>query len=212
MRMFNPKALLLLFALAPITAMADDALAHQRIVALFDNLKTLQAEFSQTVLDSELNVVRETSGTLQLSRPGKFRWEYAAPFAQIIVADGLNLWTYDPDLEQATVKPLENSLASSPAAVFTGDAPLDENFTVREMGQAGVLYWVALIPKVHDGDFESIRIGLENNQLATMELRDSLGQITRIIFRNVVRNPSLAPETFVFTPPTGADVIGEAVQ
>lgn len=208
--------LVLFLGLFSLNAVASDADARQRLQSLLDDIHSLRAEFSQTVLDAELSPVQETQGSLWLRRSGgetsdglgKFRWEYEIPYAQTIVADGENLWTYDPELEQATVKPMAATLASSPAAILTGDAPLDESFTVKEIGQSGELYWIELRPTVQDTDFEHMRVALDGDQLDTMELRDNLGQTTRIRFENVERNKDIPDERFRFTLPASADLIG----
>lgn len=197
------------FLLVAPLAVADDAEATQRLEAVMSGLDTLKAEFSQTVLDANLEPVRESTGSLLLDRPGKFRWNYRAPFEQVIVADGVNLWTYDPELEQATVKPLQETLASSPASLLTGSKPISEEFTVKEIGPAGELYWIELQPRVQDTDFQQVRVALADGELATMELVDNLGQTTRIRFDDIERNVDIEAATFNFDPPEGTDVIGE---
>ena len=206
-------ASLLLGAGASMPALADDAEARARLQDLLADIKTLEADFSQTVLDEELLPVQESSGRFLLKRgsgeAGKFRWDYTSPFRQTIVADGTNVWTYDPDLEQATVKGMSTALASSPAAVLTGSEPLDENFSVKEIGEAGKLYWIELRPHVRDTDFEVLRLALDGDTLDTMELKDALGQTTRIRFTDVARNAAIDPAAFKFVLPEGADLIGE---
>lgn len=194
------------------SAFADDAQAVKELQALLADLKTLQADFTQTVLNDELEPVRESSGTFKLERPGKFRWDYTTPFEQTIVGDGVNLWTYDPELEQTTVKPMQETLASSPASLLTGTSPVEDDFIVREIGRSGDLYWIELVPRVQDTDFERVRVAIamgEENRLDTMELLDNLGQLTRIRFENVQRNAAIDESAFDFTPPENADVIGE---
>jgi outer membrane lipoprotein carrier protein len=203
----------LLLLVAP--AQADDAQAVKELKALLGGLETLQADFTQTVLNDELEPVRESSGTFKLERSGhgRFRWDYTAPFEQTIVADGANLWTYDPELEQATVKPMQETLASSPASLLTGTTPVEKDFAVREIGRTGDLYWIELTPRVQDTDFERVRVAIAidegGNELDTMELLDNLGQLTRIRFENVRRNAVINASVFAFTPPENADVIGE---
>lgn len=197
----------LLFAAPAIHA--DDAQALQRLESVMDGLETLRAEFTQTVLDDDLETVRESRGELLLQRPGRFRWDYRAPFRQTIVADGVNLWTHDPELEQATVKPLEETLASSPASLLTGTKPVGEEFDVSEIGMAGELFWIGLDPRVQDTDFQEVRVALHGGELDTMELVDNLGQTTRIRFIELERDIEIPAGAFDFEPPEGTDVIGE---
>lgn len=209
------RLLLPLLLLLPLHVYADDGRALAALQDFVDGLETLQADFTQTVLNDELEPVRESVGTFKLDRPGRFRWDYTAPFEQVIVGDGENLWTYDPELEQVTVKPMQETLASSPASLLTGTAPIEDEFNVREIGASGELYWIGLTPRVADTDFERVRVALRitdsGGQLDTMELLDNLGQTTRIRFENVKRNAPIDASAFEFTPPEGADVIGQPV-
>lgn len=198
----------ILFAVLPAGAAEAPEDGIALLKSFLNDVKTFKADFTQTVLDAQLAVTESSQGTLLLARSGKFRWDYIKPYEQIIVADGKNLWIYDKLLEQVTVKPLSSSLASSPAMLLSGVGSLEDSFELQDMGQQGELVWVKLIPRVQDSDFEAVRVGFENSQVAIMELTDKLGQTTRIEFNNVQRNPALPADAFVFTPPEGADVIG----
>lgn len=205
---------ILALLLAGMSVHADDAQALKELKAVLSGLETLQADFTQTVLNDELEPVRESRGAFKLERAepgemGKFRWDYVTPFKQVIVADGTNLWTYDPELEQATVKPMRSTLASSPASLLTGTSPVEESFRVREIGRSGELYWMELEPIVQDTDFQRVRVALNDGELDTMELHDNLGQTTRIRFENIRRNRPIDSASFQFEPPESADVIGE---
>lgn len=217
---FIKRSLLLLVFLFSTSASADDRQAVNALQDFLQGLDTLQADFTQTVLNDQLETVRESVGTFKLQRPhggepGKFRWDYTAPFEQVIVGDGVNLWTWDPELEQATVKPMQETLASSPASLLIGNAPIEEAFEVREIGASGELYWIGLTPRVRDTDFESVRVALRETGsgmvLDTMELLDNLGQVTRIRFEHLERNAPIPAGAFDFTPPENADLIGEPV-
>lgn len=194
-----------------VTAQAAPESGLDRIRAFMHGIKTLKADFSQSVLDAQLSVTQESSGTFWLARPDRFRWDYAAPNAQIIVSDGANMWLYDPELEQVTVKPLDKTLASSPAMLLSGKESIEQGFNVKDVGEQGALYWVTLTPKVKDTDFETVRLAFKGEELQLMELKDKLGQTTRIRFSNIEHNPEIPDAKFQFTPPEGADVIGKPV-
>ncbi|HET7922855.1 MAG TPA: outer membrane lipoprotein chaperone LolA [Gammaproteobacteria bacterium] len=170
---------------------------------------SLTAEFSQTVMDTNRRTVKQSSGTLAIKRPNRFRWDYAAPNREIIVADGARVWIYDVELQQVTVKPLDGTLAASPAVLLSGSNDVSRNFKVKDLGNKEGVAWVGLIPKVQDTDFEQVRLGFSKGTLAVMELKDALGNLTRITFTHVVPNPKLSDDRFHFTPPPGADVIGD---
>ncbi len=182
--------------------------AMDRLNAFTDNLRSFAAEFEQTRYDEEQQPIRESSGMAYLQRPGKFRWTYEEPFKQVIVADGERLWIYDVDLDQVTVRDAEQALATAPIMLLSGEAPLDEQFDMRDLGEREGLHWVELQPKVSDTDFDRVFLGLDDDGLRVMELRDRFDQATQIRFSSVRMNPELDAERFRFEPPEGVDVIG----
>jgi len=181
-----------------------------RMQQFLRDVKSLKADFSQVVLDAKGKQVKQSTGTLVIRRPDHFRWDYAKPNAETIVADGKRLWLYDVELQQVTVKPLDKTLATSPAVLLSGSNDAEKSFTVTEQGETDGLAWVQLTPKVKDSDFDSVRLGFKGEDVSVMELKDNLGNTTRISFDHIQRNPPVDDAAFRFTPPPGADVIGDA--
>ena len=182
--------------------------AEQRLKTALKNMDNLSAEFKQTLLDEDKNVVQQSSGTLALQRPGKFAWIYTEPFEQRIIADGSELWVYDVELDQVTVKPMDASISNAPIMILMKESDVTQQFKVIEVGQRKFLYWIELEPQAKDLEYQRIFIGLEDGNLRAMELQDQFGQSTQIVFDNlrvgVVHNPA----TFKFVPPDGVDVYG----
>ena len=196
-----------IFCLTSLPAYADSGTA--RLHAFLQDVKSLKADFTQVVLDSNQKQVKQSTGTLIIKRPDRFRWDYAKPNEEIIVADGKRLWLYDVQLQQITVKPLNDTLAASPAVLLAGSNDVDKSFTVTEYGEKDGLAWVVLTPKVKDSDFDSIKLGFKGDDISVMELKDNLGNTTRITLDKIQRNPVVNDDSFKFIPPPGADVIGE---
>jgi outer membrane lipoprotein carrier protein len=146
---------------------------------------------------------------MMISRPGKFRWQIEKPYEQLLVGDGDKVWIYDPDLRQVTVKKFDAALGSTPAALLVGGNTLDRNFTLREAGEREGLEWLEATPKGGDSGFEKLQLGFAGNELKAMDLFDSFGQTTSLLFARIERNGPIAPTLFRFTPPAGVDVIGE---
>ena len=146
---------------------------------------------------------------LAFSRPGKFRWTYVKPYAQLIVGDGSKVWIYDEDLKQVTVKKLDQALGSTPAALLAGNNEAMRAFNLSDQGAKGGLEWLEALPRDKEGNFERIRMGFGSSGLEVMELLDSFGQTTVLKFTSLQRNPRLDPGLFRFSPPKGADVIGD---
>jgi outer membrane lipoprotein carrier protein len=160
------------------------------------------------VLDEALNTIQESSGTLWIERPNKFRWDYDVPFKQQIVSDGKTIWVYDKELQQVTVRALTGGLGDTPAVLLAGRGRLEEKFTIKSLDKQGSLAWAQLIPKSKDGGFEDIRLGFEQGQLRILEMIDGFGQTTRVTLRDAKENLRIEASTFIFIPPKGVDVVG----
>ena len=194
-------------------ALALPMIAHaggvERLKAFIAGAKTAEADFTQTVADKSGRVTQQASGKMAFARPGKFRWDYSAPYEQVIVGDGVKLWLYDVDLEQVTVKSLGDVIAGTPAALLAGDDSIEKYFSLKNAGETGGLEWLEATPTTRDTTFERIRMGFKGDVLVQMELYDFFGQRTTLKLSRFVRNPSIPPSRFTFTPPKGADVISD---
>ncbi|OGI37958.1 MAG: outer membrane lipoprotein carrier protein LolA [Candidatus Muproteobacteria bacterium RBG_16_62_13] len=202
-------SLSLLVSIPALTVAALERPATDSLRHFFTNVRSFTARFNQVVLDEGLNVIQETNGTLFLERPNKFRWDYDAPFKQVIVADGQKIWIYDAELQQVTVRELRGGLADTPAVLLAGKGRIEDTFTLKNLGTQGKLQWVQLLPKRKDGGFEAIRIGFENGHMRTLEMVDGFGQTTRVTLSQQKENPALEAGRFQFKPPKGVDVVGE---
>lgn len=189
---------------APVAKNGTDSLRH-----FFSAVQTFNARFRQVVLDEALNTIQESSGTLWIERPDRFRWDYDSPFKQQIVGDGKKIWVYDQELEQVTVRPLTGGLGYTPAVLLAGRGRLEDSFTVKSLGTQGHLDWAELVPKSKDGGFESIRIGFEQGKLRVLEMVDGFGNTTRVTLMASKENPKIGAEKFRFIAPKGVDVVGE---
>jgi chaperone LolA len=204
-------AALLLALCANLTFAANDVAAgRQKVESFLQGLQSLQAQFKQTLTDRNGQALEQASGTLAISRPDRFRWDYRDPNEQLIVADGSRIWLYDADLQQVTVRKLDDTLSATPAMLLSGQGNLQDNFNVMQASQDGGVFWVRMEPKRDDTDFKWVRLGFDGAVLKFMELADKLGQTTHLEFAQVERNPALDPSRFTFTVPPGADVIGDA--
>ncbi|MGH8496424.1 MAG: outer membrane lipoprotein chaperone LolA, partial [Gammaproteobacteria bacterium] len=198
--------------LTAVAAMASDISPETgmaRVQAFLDEVDTLRAHFRQTVEDAEGRLVQSSSGVLTIARPDRFRWDYAEPYEQLVLADGERLWLYDADLEQVTVRELDASLASTPAMLLSGGGRVSDAFRAGEvLAPGGEALSVELVPLDENSDFQSVTVHFEGEKLVRMTLEDALGQSTRIAFSDIERNVPLGDATFAFEPPEGVDVIG----
>jgi outer membrane lipoprotein carrier protein len=187
-------------------APADDGAT--RLERLLGGLQSFEADFTQQLTDKAGRTLDESSGKLAIQRPNRFRWDYSAPTEQVIVADGTRIWLYDPDLEQVTVRRLDDTLSATPAMLLSGEGKLQDNFKVTRSKREGAVEWVTLEPLRSDTDFKSVTLGFVGSELRHMQLADKLNQTTALEFANIQSNKPLDPQRFIFQPPPGADVIG----
>jgi outer membrane lipoprotein carrier protein len=194
--------LALLFAAGAVRADAVDALRE-----FTRDAKTGRAAFTQVVTSPDGAKKKSSSGSFEFSRPNRFRFAYAKPYEQVIVADGETLHLFDKDLNQVTVKKLAGAIPASPASILFGSNQFEKDFEVRDGGMRDELEWIVATPRAKDTPFEKIEIGFRDGLPAAMQLVDSFGQTSQLRFSKVERNPVVDAQTFRFTPPPGADVL-----
>lgn len=187
-----------------LPATAADAMATLR--QFVTTVQSGQGSFTQTVTSPDGKKVRKSSGTIEFQRPDRFRFAYKPPVQQLIVGDGRQVWLYDADLDQVTVRPMSNAIGATPAALLSG-GNLDKDFALKNLPDAEGLQWVEALPKARDGQFQWVRIGWRSGQLAALEILDGFGQKSRLDFEGFNARAVMAPERFQFTPPKGADVL-----
>lgn len=208
-RKLRPSALLVPLFLCVATAANADAVDRLRV--FLETTKLMRADFSQTVMPKSGRKPQFSSGSMAIARPHKFRWQIEKPYPQLIVGDGEKVWLHDPELNQVTVKTQGTALAGSPAALLAGEgvAALEKSFALKDVGERDGLEWLEAVPKSADSGFEKVRIGFAGGELRAMELTDSFGQQTSLVFSKIEKNPPLSASHFRFVPPKGADVLGD---
>ena len=185
--------------------------ARDDLTAFTKGLKGLDGQFSQQVFDANGKRKESSTGRVAMSAPRLFRWEYVKPYPQLIVADGKNVWVYDPDLQQVTKRAQGAEEQNSPLAALIDPSRLEKDFLVTEAGSEAGLEWLQLTPRnPNDASFASARLGFGKAGLAKMQVVDSLGQRTLFAFSGWKRNPSFSKSTFRYTPPKGVDVVGDS--
>lgn len=197
----------LLGAAAARADAATDAAALATVEKAIAALDSVRAEFMQDLVDGNGKTLEHAVGTLYLKKPGRFRWDYSEP-KQLIVSDGETLWLYDPELAQATVRKVKDTLSQTPAMLLAGESRVGDGFAVSAAGRDAGLDWVRLVPKRNDTDFKELRLGFDRGALKRMEFDNKLNQRTRVELTRIERNAKLAESLFHFSAPPGVDVIG----
>lgn len=193
-------------AVLSLAAFAAQADAVDRLREFVRDARSGRATFTQTVTPADGSRAKVSSGTFEFSRPDRFRFDYLKPYPQSIVADGQKVWMHDPDLNQVTVRKVDQALGATPAALLAGNT-LERDFTLSAQPARDGLDWARATPKAADGGFQWMAVGFRGAQLASVEILDRFGQRTRLVLDTMTPNAALAPERFRFVPPAGADVL-----
>ena len=188
-----------------------DEVGEKLVSDFITEVITMQGRFEQSLVDAAGVVVERSSGTLEIERPGRFHWAYSEPYEQLLVADGLNIWSYDVDLAQVTVKPQAEALANTPALLLGGSGEALSQFRFDgSMVESGTT-WVRMIPIDTASGFERMELGFSDGQLSRMVFFDNLDQKTLVALYDVTTNEPIDSERFVFTVPGDADLVGVPV-
>lgn len=216
----TPRAIVAAAATATMAALAGAhvALAEEgaeqgrHLVETFvADVESMSGRFEQKMVDATDTVTETSSGTFEILRPGRFRWAYEEPYEQVLVADGDNVWNYDVDLEQVTVKPQGEVLGGTPAALLGGSRDVLEGFDVKGSFSDRGTVWVRLEPRTQDTSFETVELGFTDGVLTRMILSDDLEQTTLVALHDVQVNADVDPSRFRFSPPEHVDVVGRPV-
>ncbi len=195
-----------------VTVFADDVSAPDSGRSLVNeflaDVVTLSSRFEQTLIDANGEVLEISSGTLEINRPGQFRWAFDEPYEQWLIADGLNIWSYDVDLAQATVKPQAEALANTPGQLLGGSVEAMNEFEFDGVVEEDGLTWVRMRPVDTDSGFSRLELAFSDRTLARMVFFDNLEQTTMVSLTDVVVNQAIDPAHFKFEVPQGVDVVG----
>lgn len=185
-----------------------DELGEKLVRDFLTNITTLEGRFEQSLIDAEGAIVETNSGTLEIERPGRFRWSYTYPYEQWLVADGLNIWSYDVDLQQVTVKPQAQALANTPAVLLGGAEDALEQFGFAGTTIESITTWVRLDPIDQDSGFKRVELGFVDGELERMVFFDHLEQTTLVALYDVIVNQPIESARFEFVVPDDVDVVG----
>jgi len=209
--------LLTCFAILALSAVsvADDH-KQPNAESLLDDIRkdltALNAQFVQYEVDANDNVSEKLKGFVWLKSPNKFKWEYSEPAPQLILANGELVWIYDEDLEQVTIKQQQNS--QNPIYVLLNKQDTEDNFELKLLDKAEGYQegenWIEMTPKKPGEDIKVVWLGIQNNDLRVIKLKNQMDNIVIFEFDKIIKNPDLAEDFFTFDIPEGIDVIRDS--
>jgi outer membrane lipoprotein carrier protein len=181
--------------------------ASAQLKSFVATVKSATGFFAQVTSGGQGRAESKQSGSFAFERSGKFNWNVEQPHPQRIVADGKNVFQYDPDLGQVTVRKLDKVIDTSPAAILFGSSGLEQRFELTTLAERDGLQWLRAKPRNADAGFSQVEIGLHDNLPVRIELLDAFGQTTQIHLWGIQSNPVLDAAEFVFTPPEGVEIV-----
>ncbi len=194
--------------LQTLTVQAASVAEIAQLRKLLAPVQTMAGDFEQRITDAEGGTVQSSQGHFLMQKPGMLRWETMAPYSQLLVANGEKLWLYDPDLEQVTIKKVDQTIQQTPAAIISGDVEqLQKTYKISLVSSSANEEIYRFVPQAAKGEFESLLLVFKGATLSTLEVHDSLGQTTAINFTQIHINPMITADMFVFIPPPNTDVL-----
>lgn len=175
------------------------------------NMKQFRAEFAQTVVDAQQNVVHEAQGTLTMTRPNKLRWETTFPDETLLVADGDAVWNVDTFVEQVTVLSQDNAIKDNPIVLLTStDEATWSKFSISQMNDGvptntsaseinndTVMQSYQITPKEEGGQIVTLTLSFnQDNELASLNMLDAQQQVSTLVFNNIETRFPIPADTF----------------
>ncbi len=174
------------------------------VQARYDKLKSMEANFTQTLLHKESGTKEERSGVLYFAKPLRVRWETRTPAPELLVVTPEVIWNVFPDENVAYKYP--SALAEDSRGivrVVTGQTKLTQDFTIEREGTDKGLVKLRLYPKEPSQSLTEAVLWVEQSTglIKRVLLIDFYNNQNDISFTSQKLDPVLAPDVFAFTPP-----------
>ena len=165
-------------------------------------ISTLKANFTQTVTDINNKEIQKGSGVFALAYPNQFYWHLTEPDESLIVADGRDVWIYNPFAEEVSVMDLNQAINASPIALLVHrDEETWSKYTVTN--EEGCF---SISPKSIDAGVESVDVCFEGNTLTQMVLQDQQGNVSQFMLSDQTAISDDELSMFKFTVPDDVDI------
>jgi outer membrane lipoprotein carrier protein len=168
------------------------------------------ADFRQETEVKTLNRKLKASGKLYFKRPGKMLWRYEEPKGQFVLADGKNLYFYQPEQNQVIKSPLKNAFRSDiPLSFLLGLGNLKKDFNATLKGTEENQYVLRFEPKGELGGFSEVlvAVGRSTSDIDWVSVRDAAANVTTIRFSGMRKGVGVQESLFRFQVPDGVDIV-----
>ncbi len=188
--------------------MAYGASLEENIQKKYLGISSIKTSFEQTLTHKESGSVQKRKGQLLFSKPFHVRWETKNPYPELLLITDSVVWNYLPDEEVAYKYTPDIVEGSRPLVqVITGQAQLNKDFAVKNLGKDGSYTKLQLYPHDPSPDMVEAFLWVDKDLLIRKaSIIDFYGNSNMLHFTQVEVNASLPAQTFNFTPPKGVDV------
>jgi outer membrane lipoprotein carrier protein len=198
-------ALALMGVLACMPVYAETA--REQLRTFVTQVQSASGDFVQYTVGPQGQTKPPQQGRILFMRPGRYKWDVVKPYEEQIVSNGREIFQFDPDLNQVSVRNVDQAIGGSPAAILFGSGSLEQSFDVMAQPNKESLVWLRAKPKLPDAGFIYVDLGFKDGIPHRIILLDAFGQITHVELSALVRNPGLSTSNFDFVAPQGADVV-----
>ncbi len=205
-------ACFLLSAPSLLSAQPDVHAIADKVDQRYNHMQTLEAQFAETY--SGAGMTRKESGTLELKKPGRMRWDYDEPRPKMFLTDGSTAWFYVPGEKQVRrtpVKQIED--LRSPLRYLLGKTKLEKEFVGLAIASdakplnAGDIV-LRGVPKGMEERVSQTLLEVTPEGLITRIVVEELdGSVTEFRFLQQKENVQIADARFKFVPPAGVEVV-----
>ena len=204
--------LFLLIAVFSLSAQPDVHAIADKVDQRYNHMQTLEAQFAETY--SGVGMTRKESGTLELKKPGRMRWDYDEPRPKMFLTDGSTAWFYVPgerQVRRAPVKQIED--LRSPLRYLLGKSKLEKEFvglaiaTDAKPVNPGDIVLRGVPKGMQERVSETLLEVTPEGLITRIVVEEMDGSVTEFRFLQQKENVQIADQRFRFTPPPGVEVV-----
>jgi outer membrane lipoprotein carrier protein len=179
-----------------------------KVQAFYKQTRDLKGKFKQVFTDTLYNRERTSYGYLYVKKPGMMRWNYVKPEAKAFIADGKELWVYEPEDKQAFRNPLSTQNLSTGLTFLLGTGDLGKEFEAayskEKLGSPDDLV-ITLTPRKPTAQYRYITLVVAPKTFSVAEsMVVAKNTKNHLIFTDLEVNTRIPRSKFVFKP--GAEV------
>lgn len=182
--------------------------AQSKLQAEYGLVSSLKATFRQESHLASLDITEGSDGRMWFLKPGKMRWDYLVPEKQQFILDNDTMYLYQPEERQVVIDNVKKILITElPLAFLMGLGDLRRDFRLEGGCRSSDGIVLQMKPK-KEGELEYFDLLIaENGSMPKgAKIKDSSGNVTAIVFSEIVKNSQVSDGDFKADFPKGTDV------